>query len=57
MYRMYMYAFTTKNQVSESLLRGDHSRLFSLSKCELHLNESMGGGGGTGGLPIASDNP
>ena len=45
MYLMYMYAFTTKNQVSESLLRGDHSRLFSLSKCELHLNESVGGGG------------
>ena len=40
MYLRYMYAFTSKKQISKRLLTGDHKRTFPLSKRELHLHES-----------------
>ena len=36
---MYL-AFSSKKQVSKGLLTGDQKRIFSLSKCKLHLHES-----------------
>ena len=35
-----MFAFASKKQVSNGLLTGDHTRAFSLSNCELHLDKS-----------------
>ena len=40
MYHTYMYAFTFEKQVSEGLLRGEHSSSSSLSKRELRLHEN-----------------
>ena len=40
MYHTYMYAFTSEKQVSEGLLRGDHSSSSSLSKREFRLHEN-----------------
>ena len=36
----YMYAFTSEKQVSEGLLRGDHSSSSSLSKREFRSHEN-----------------